>query len=143
MHPKDDPRVTTDEREAIKDEVEDAVSKAMATPKPTSVSSTDMESAINKRCEKCRDRNGEIGKIWDVLDPIRGKVLMVTGALVVLGTVVGYTLPRINSKLDALDEMAKDMAALKVQVNFLIARPGAQLDKPSPSYATLPPGVTP
>ena len=136
-HPKD--QITTDEREAI----DDAIEKAMRTPKPTSVSSTDMERAIDKRCERCRDPHGEIGKIWAVLDPMRVKFWLVTGAFVVASAVFSYTMPRISNKLDALDEMAKDMAALKVQVQFLIARPGAQLDHPLPAYATLPSGSEP
>jgi hypothetical protein len=138
-HPKD--QITTDEREAIADAVESEVTSRLGgTPKPTSISSTDMKAAIDSRCERCRRPDGSVGQLWAALDPMRIKMWLATGALVVISAVFSYTLPRINTKLDALDEMAKDMAALKVQVNFLITRPGASLPGDVVHYAQ---GVTP
>jgi hypothetical protein len=124
-HPKD--QIDTGERKAIADAVADAIEERGATPRPSSISSSDLQVAVDKRCETCRGPNGSIGQLWAALDPMRVKMWLATGALVVISAVFSYTLPRINNKLDALDEMAKDMAALKVQVNFLITRPGASL----------------
>ena len=82
------------------------------------------DGAGDSRCDLCRRPDGEIGKLWAVVDPIRLRLAIAAGALLVISGVLSYTMPRIDSKLDALDEMAKDMAALKVQVQFLIARDG-------------------
>jgi hypothetical protein len=129
--------------------VEDAARKGAeegaATPGVSSVSSDALKVAIDERCTSCRQPGGSIGELWTEFKPIRKYVYMVMGAVAVLAVVVGITVPRINSKLDTLEEMAKDMAAMKVQVNWILIRggQGAQLDRPAPSYATLPPGVTP
>lgn len=123
--PKD--QLDTGERKAIAEAVEDEVTARLgAAPTPdsrASISQTEMESIAMKECHKCHMPGGQVWEVWQELNPIRKRVWMMIGAMVLLGAMWTATMPRINAKLDALDEMAKDMSALKVQVDFLIARP--------------------
>jgi hypothetical protein len=124
-------QLDTGERKAI----EDVVAKAMGTPRPTSISSDALKVAIDERCAECRKPSGSIGELWAEFNPIRKYVWMVMGAVAILAVVVGITVPRINSKLDALDEMAKDMAVMKVQVNWILLR-GGHTEAPAPNPKT-------
>ena len=123
--PKD--QLDTGERKAIAEAVEDEVTARLgATPTPASRSSTsqvEMEAIAMKECQKCHRQGGPVWEIWQELNPIRQRLWMLVGALILLGALWTTTMPRISAKLDKLDELAKDMSALKVQVDFLIARP--------------------
>ena len=123
--PKD--QLDTGERKAIAEAVEDVVTARLgATPTPASrasISQTEMESIAMKECHKCHMPGGQVWEIWQELSPIRQRLWMLVGALILLGALWTTTMPRISAKLDKLDELAKDMSALKVQVDFLIARP--------------------
>jgi hypothetical protein len=162
-HPKDlDPNKTTGEKLAIvAGQLEDVVTEAIEsaekrgerrgrederhntgnTPPVSSISSDALQVAVEKRCADCRKPGGSIFELWEEFKPIRLRVWLMTATAAVIVAVFGYTMPRINSKLDAIDAMAKDVSALKVQVEFLIARPGSRTEisaEESASYAALP-----
>jgi hypothetical protein len=137
---------TGKERQAIAEAVVDEVERRHQTgstpppASPASISQTEMEAIAMKACEKCHMPGGVVWGLWEEIKPIRSRVWMITGALVLLGAMMTYTMPRINAKLDALDDMAKDMAALKVQINFLIGNQHGSLES---TPTTIAQGVTP
>ena len=122
---------TGKDREAIADAVVERL-RTGSTPKPASISSGDMEAAISERCLNCSRPGGSIHELWEAFNPIRMRVWMMTGAFIFLAAMLSYIMPRINRKLDAVEDMAKDLAALKVQMNFLIgSQHGSLVTAPS------------
>ena len=113
------------------------VAESLATPPPSlsAISQTEMESIARKECDKCHAPGGHIWELWEEFKPIRQRVWLATGMIALIVALMGWFIPRINSKLDALDGMAKDLAVLQTQVAFLIA---TRHDPSPPAYAAAP-----